>query len=91
MQPSDPVESVTDGMEWVVTIRVRVTDAEALRQAAEAWLEDSGVGLEDWRASRSNEGDDLRMLFDPGANPPGCSIEDSSVEACRATCLADAL
>lgn len=61
-------------------ISVTVTDEEALKKAAEARCIKDGVPLEDWQKVRQGVDSDIRMVLDPGINPPGIAIQDSGVQ-----------
>lgn len=68
---------------WTVTLEVRVTDEQALYDAARAnYVLENGEDYPRHLGTREepDTGNCLRQLADPGVSWPGTSIEDSSAE-----------
>lgn len=64
-----------------VTLEVEVFDRDAFRNAAIEQAKKDGLEVgPDSGFDPDDISDCAKMIFDPGVSPPGCQIEESSVE-----------
>ena len=66
---------------YLITIEVTVHDPKALRRAAKARAKAEGLSAKEWADTRTNAGDDLVMLLEPGSmDDAGCTVMASEAE-----------
>lgn len=64
-----------------VTLEIEVFDKDAFRNAAIEQAKKDGLEVgPDSGFDPDDISDCAKMIFDPGVSPPGCQIEESSVE-----------
>lgn len=68
------------GKDYAVTLYVRVIDEAALIAAGQERAKIDVGGSLDADDENMDAPTALRWLLDPGVSPPGCEIQDSSVE-----------